>query len=212
MIEVSEDNVNFKPMPQEFMRVRRLSTFISRKDIGSVTTVPISDDSLCECCDFNKVFIILALADLSDSSPIKNDFWSMLYELPLEEGTLVFTLQKHNGVNWSNVATLDSTYGTNYPAGIFTDNPNFAGFKLQWNAVLDAHGTGNYRIRVTGTGLDGDANTDYSPLFCLKEYSQFSSDRTVRIQWNNNGYISNSDDDFQLINFGNTNWSQMIRL
>src|SRR3990172_7563348 len=211
MITQTVENTNFNPMPHEFLRGKRITPFIARKEIGSIIDIPLPEDNLCECCDFNKIFVLLALADLDNDSPLRNDFWSMLYEMPTEDDFVVFTLQKNNGVGWSDVATLNSTYGTIYNTGIFPDNPLFAGFKLEWNAVLDLQGTGNYRIKVVGTGLDGNT-TDYSPVFCLKEYSQFSADTTVRIQWNNNGYISNSDDDFQLVNFGNINWSQMIRL
>lgn len=211
MITQEVENSNFAPMPQEYLRVKRITPFIGRKDPGTVTPRPLPQDSVCDCCDFNKIFTLLVLADTEDSNPLYNDFSSFLYEMPTD-GLLTFTLQKHNGITWVNTVVLNSAYGTDYPTGTFTDFPLFAGFKLQWRIVLQNHGEGNYRIKATGNNIDGDSSTDFSGIYCLKEYSQFSADTTVRFQWNNNGIITNSDDDFQLINYGNINWSDMIRL
>lgn len=200
-------------MPQDFLRTRRLLRWITKPGMESSTRVPLPEGDLCDCCDPDKVFILEVLADTETNDPSKNDFWALLYELPLSEGVTSFQLQKFNGINWTPVANLvDPTYGTNYPLGIFPDFPNYFGFKLQWKSVLTLHGEGVYRIKVSGPNVNGDEDVDYSPYFCLKEFNKYNADTTVKWQWNSNGSISNADDDFQIFHYGNINWHQMIRL
>jgi hypothetical protein len=212
MIIDEVENTNYKPMPQDYLRVKLTTPFIRKTSISPAIDIAIPEgENICECCDFNKLFVLHALATLDDDDPLHNDFASFFFELPISGITLLFTLQKHTGVAWSDVVVLNSTYGTNYPSGIFTDYPEIAGFVMQWQAVLDNFGTGFYRIKTSGVLFD-ETETLYSPLYCLKEYSQFSADKTLRFQWNNNGIISNSDDDFEDTDFGNTNLPYMIRL
>lgn len=212
MITQTEENNNINPMPQDYLRSRRLLRFIPKPTFDSATRIPPPSVDLCDCCDPDKVFIMYALADTETSDPNKNDFLSILYSLPTD-GVLTFTLQTFNGSSWQNVVVLsDPTYGTNYPAGIFPDVPELTGFIMQWRPVLTLHGPGFYRVKITGNNLDGDEDIDYTAYYCLREYNQYNADTTVKFQWNSNGYISNSDDDFELFNYGNSNWLEMVRL
>lgn len=204
-------NDNANPMDFDYLRTKVNAPFIRVNEPTPIQHEGFDTDDVCNCCDADRNFIQLALADLSDSNPLKNDYLSLLYEVPVSSSTLTFTLQKFTTGGWTNKAVLNSTYGTVYSVGIFTDYPLFGGYKLSWRTVLAAFEEGLYRVQTVATGL-GSPTTTYSVIYCLKEYSVYSADRTIRFEWNNNGFISQSDDDFVLTDFGNINWQEMIRL
>lgn len=211
MIQETSFNSTSNEMPFAYLRTKRLVSFLRREIPKPAISIPVFPDELCNCCDFDKNFILLALADVNDNSTFKNDYLPILYEVPLEGNTLQFTLQKHNGVSFADVMVLDNTYGTDYPSGTWSDFPLFVGYRLNWRTVLINHGTGFYRVKIQGTGLGG-AITEYTALYCLKNYSIHSANQTVKFEWNNNGIITSADDEFTYTDFGNINWQEMIRL
>src|SRR3990167_733812 len=211
MIEETTYNSNVNEMPYAYLRTKRLVPFIKREISGAVISFTLPEQDLCGCCDFDKNYIHLALADESDNSTFKNDYCAILYEVPLEGDALVFMLQKHNGIAFVDVAVLDNGYGTDYPSGSFVDFPLFVGYRLNWRSVLINQGTGFYRVNITGTSLGGETD-DFSNIYCLKNYSIHSANQTVKFEWTDNGTITSADDNFEYTDYGNINWQEMIRV
>lgn len=204
-------NDNINPMDFAYLRTKINAPFIKVQVAFPIQQEGNDTDDLCNCCDADRNFIQLALSNVDDSDPLQNDYLSLLYEVPLTSSTITLTLQKFTTGGWINKATLNSTYGTVYNVGIFSDNPLFGGYKLAWRTILAAFEEGLYRVKTVASGLTSNTTT-YSVIYCLKPYSIYSADRTIRFEWNNNGFISQSDDDFVLTDFGNINWQEMIRL
>jgi len=214
MIETTTYNSDLNSMDWEYLRSRLLSTFPIQQ---GPTTIPpqifIPDEERidCDCCSLDKTFIYPAVADINDSSPNKNDFCPVLFQTELAADEAEHILQKYNGTAFIDIVTLGPSYGTPFNPGIFTDYPEFCGFKLEWRQVLINHGTGIYRIKSTIISL-GVTQVFYNDPYCLKEYSIYAADKTVKFEWYGNGIVSYADDGFVELNYGNINWHQMIRL
>lgn len=202
-------NTNFNQMPYAYLAVKRTAQFM--KQVPQQIPQREEPVDLCNCCDFDKRYVHLAVASTSDTDTYKNDYCSQLFDCPDSSSTIQYKLEKYNGSSFVNTATLTSSYGTEYALGIFTDYPLFAGFKLQWRNVIILHGEGIYRIKTT-INTFGSNEIFYSDAYCLKEYSEAATGQTVRFEWNNNGIVSYSDDDFVRIDYGNINWQDMIRV
>ena len=202
-------NDNFNEMGFAYLRTKRIAQFMK----GNPQQIPLREEpiDLCDCCDFDKRYVHPVVADVSDSDTFKNDYTSQLFEVQDISATLVFRLQKYSGTSFVNTVILGSTEGIVYNPGIFTDYPLFAGYKLNWQPILATYGEGIYRIKTTITTF-GVAEIFYSDAYCLKTYSIYSADKTVRFEWNNNGIITYADDDFVRIDYGNINWMEMIRV
>jgi len=213
MIQETTYNENINPMDFAYLRTK-LNARILTNGQGFPLQIELPEaDDICNCCDPNQNFIQLALASTDDPDSYKNDYASFLYQFAFPSSTLVLTLQKYVGGSWVDQVVLNSTYGTSFPLGIFTDYPTFTGFIMRWRPVLIAFGEGTYRVKIVRTvGIISYTTTVYSPLYCLKEYSVDSANRTIKFEWNDNGFISNSDDDFSITEYGNINWQEMIRL
>ena len=202
-------NDNFNEMGFAYLRTKRISQFMK----GNPQQIPLREEpiDLCNCCDFDKRYVHPVVADTSDSDTFKNDYTSQLFEVQDTSATLVYRLQKYSGTSFVNTVILSSTEGTVYSPGIFTDYPLFAGYKLSWQPILTSYGEGIYRIKTTITTF-GTSEIFYSDAYCLKTYSEYSTDKTLRFEWNNNGIITYADDDFTRIDYGNINWQEMIRV
>src|SRR6478736_5994858 len=159
MISVTTYNTNVNTLDFAYLRTKINSGFLKVQTPQPMQHFGLDNDEVCNCCDINKNFIQLALADLEESNPLKNDYLSLLYQVPTSASTLTFILQKNTAGGWVNKATLNSTYGTVYNVGIFTDQPLFGGYKLAWRSVLAAFDEGNYRVQTIATGLEGSVNT-----------------------------------------------------
>lgn len=202
-------NDGFNEMPFAYLRTKRVAPFMK----GQASQIPQREEpiDLCDCCDFDKRYVHPVVADVDDSDTYKNDYTSQLFEVPDTSSTLAYVLQKYTGTSFTNTVTLNSTYGTTYAPGIFPDYENFAGYRLNWRPVLTKYGEGIYRIKTTVVSF-GVSEVFYSDAYCLKAYSEYSVDKTVRFEWNNNGIITYADDDFVRFDYGNINWLDMIRV
>ena len=174
-----------------------LRTILSTKTTS--TTIPVATSEFFEDespsddpCSLNCPQLVLA--ENSFTSVLNNDFNSFLYELPLNTDSLLLTLQKWNGLAWIDQTTLiNNTYGEHFATGFYSERDTFTGFRLDWDTVLSAFGTGIYKIKNTGNFF-GNAYLSYSEMFCLKVYSVNTANDTVRFEWglNNIFQLSNS--------------------
>jgi len=185
-------NTNSNAMPYFGLR-----TILSTKTTS--TTIPVATSEFFEDespsddpCSLNCPQLVLA--ENSFTSVLNNDFNSFLYELPLNTDSILLTLQKWNGLAWVDQTTLiNNTYGEHFATGFYSERDTFTGFRLDWDTILSAFGTGIYKIKNTGNFF-GNAYLSYSEMFCLKVYSVNTANDTVRFEWalNNIFQLSNS--------------------
>lgn len=141
-----------------------------------------------ECC-YNHI----VLADLESTSDLKNDFSSFFHQKQIVSETASFFLYDFNEDN--EIEIVDNTYGLLYDFGSFDTNGNFKGFKLEWKKVLEALGTGAYKVitRISVTGIQYEKE---SLVFNLNHYSDRLADKTVRIDVIQNGLLRKPNIDF----------------
>lgn len=111
----------------------------------------------------------------------ENDYNSWLFLYPgtydaVKSGD--FVLEQKLGGTWNQVATLnDTTYGTPFTqmctSGAATTN--YAGYTLSWKKVLQHQGEGVFRFAVHGSNYCLN-----SPPFCLKAFTCYAADSTVK--------------------------------
>jgi len=161
-------------------------------------------------CDFT----LKVLADDSGLT-LRNDVSGFLWWFNDTINDAELTLQKWVSGAWSNVYTMTgNTLGTNYPFEFFTNDAGeiFIGYQLEWALVLDVHGEGNYRVKCDTTDYLSQNNTLYSYEYCLKTYTDYRANGTVRIEFYNNNTLGISDNDKAVKDFGNLNWYNSFRL
>lgn len=93
-----------------------------------------------------------------------------------------FTLTKWNGTTWVTVAVLNNNvYGTVINTLGICVNVNYAGFIIDWNAVLVGLGEGLYQFNVNGSFNGSTSNyCFFSPPFCLKTFDCNLASGTVK--------------------------------
>lgn len=212
--EYTYQQTTANPMGYKHLRIKREAPFLESDEPESLD---LCDAEPLGCCSPDR-FKLLVLADPVFTDPERNDFSSFLYKVNLSY-TIAFSLDKWNGTTWvESVADLTvGGYGTYYEPGSLESElgfNRFTGFRLEWRNVLINKGAGIYRVSASGTFF-GSAWTDCSRIYCLKEYSVNSANRTVRFEWTNNGIISYANPNtgtFKKIDFKNIDWQDMIRL
>ena len=127
------------------MTLNGMSSQLIAKTLDSeVATIPTTLFS--ECVGALPVF-----GDLTSDSLQNNDFTSFLaWQKPLT--TVTFKLLDEN---CNFLATLNtSIYGTYFPTGSFSSangysffQNDYLGYKLEWQKVLNLHGSGGYKIK-----------------------------------------------------------------
>jgi hypothetical protein len=171
----------------------------------------ITANELNQCC-----FILPALAEIgSPTSDLKNDKHSVIYFFDNSFTDAEFKLQKYSNSSYSDVATLNNNdYGTFYDLGFYETiyAENSIGYLIDWNLVINEFGEGDYRIKCNANLIDSTINNYYSFEFCLKEYSDYNADNTVRLEWIKNGNSGSLLDDTRKVDYGILNWFNSIRI
>jgi hypothetical protein len=171
----------------------------------------VTQNDLNECC-----FILPALAEIgTPTSELKNDKHSVIYFFDNGYTDAEFKLQKYSNGSYSDIATLNNNdYGTFYDLGFYETiyAESAIGYLLDFNLVINDFGIGNYRIKCNATLIDTTIKNYYSFEFCLKEYSDYNADNTVRLDWNKNGNSGSLTDDTRKVDYGVLNWFNSIRI
>ena len=151
-------------------------------------------DGLPDSCYCNHV-----LAEETFTSPLNNDVSTFLFKFQSVEQNFDFILQKYEnnpftGVyEWQDLVSLKfNNFGTHFPITSFAGEPQYAGQQVDWRAVLLTYGEGTYRFACKyGFLWEGEdlPRGIYSPPLCLKRYSKYSADTTIRIEINTSGNI-----------------------
>lgn len=116
--------------------------------------------------------------------------------------------------DFSTVATLDNNdYGTLYSFGFYFNsyNEKYIGYQLSWNAILDAFGSGGYRIKAQPPTVFGFDLSQYSDTFCLKSYKDYLADGTVKIETYNNRLTGDKSNDKRFFDYGDLDWYNSYR-
>lgn len=151
-----------------------------------------------ECTYFEKVFYEVG------SDYVRNDKNSFLYTKSVATDTITIKLFK-NGVELATIT--DNTYGE-YHNG-FTTQPLYIGFIIDWLKVFQVSGVGRYQV-VTYLNILGVSSTVSSQLFQLYPFSAQNANRTVKIEWLQQGNIIGNDLDYtDLLPDG---WPQSFRI
>ena len=161
-------------------------------------------------CDFT----LKVLADDSGLT-LRNDVSGFLWWFNDTINDAELTLQKWVNGAWSNVYVMTgNTLGTNYAFEFFTNDAgeNFIGYQLEWANVLDIHGEGSYRVKCDTTDYLAVENTLYSYEYCLKTYTDYRAEGTVRIEFYLNNTLGDSQNDKAVKDLGNLNWFNSFRL
>jgi len=161
-------------------------------------------------CDFS----LVVFGDKTSNDPLKNDKSEFLRWGAGGITDITFELEKKVANSWSLAKILDDNdYGTLYPYGFRTDafGKTYAGFLMNWKAVIDNDGEGTYRLKTIYTDAFDVETYAYSQLFCLQQYFDHRAKRTVRIE----SYMKGLNGDLLTpnlyIDYGSS-WYQQIRL
>ena len=150
-----------------------------------------------ECC-----YQSPALASTTDSDEFKNDIKGFIFKRNFSSESIDLILEKNGGaINGGvDIPLINNDYGTYNNFGAYSDYPNYKGYDLEWQKVLILEGPGTYQLRIDSTLITG-AQTDYSIVFKLEEYTQEKAKGTFFIKSIMNGYLENVDFDFTGLNF-----------
>jgi len=146
------------------------------------------------CCT-----ILKRLASVGDTRPLVNDFWR--YHRPFEQSTTVVSmfLTKPFEAGFSDIPLVNNTYGTFFPLGYHTDEPqgtvrNYISYKLDLRQILILHQTGTYQIKIVEQRITGGNRVTYDIPFCLSAYTPELANKTFRVEIENSGTISDRYD------------------
>lgn len=163
-----------------------------------------------DCC-----FELPALAQYTPTDPIYNDKHSWIQFYSEAFATANLKLQKHNGSEFVDIASLvDNTYGKFFEYGFYETiyDEKAIGYLIEWTKVLNEKGEGDYRLKSAGVQVAGADVLNYSFEFCLREYTNDRADETIRMEWYKNGNSGSLTDDKRKLDYGILNWYNAIRL
>lgn len=153
----------------------------------------------------DKDFSLLVLADeicTSPNAPMagnavqtnkNNDTNTWLFEVGNHYTDDVLHLQKLNTTTneFETIADLDSSNSYGIFLQYKTYTFSYQGYTLEWLSVYAAFGEGTYRV-VLNYSENGFNYSGHTPPFCLKKYSPYVADMTVRFDcFNYGGNIGN---------------------
>lgn len=187
------------------------------QDFVLLSSNPDPDVAVLDIPDFNRecCFQLPVLAQIDGIDPLKNDQSSKFFFFDKGFTAAVMILERFNGVDWSIILVLsDDQLGTLYEYGFKTNSKGekMMGFILDWKKLLEDFGTGTYRIKAVADTIFGSEVEFFSFEYCLKKYSPYLADKTVRINFWQTGVMGNLDDDTKTKDFGDFTAFGQIRL
>lgn len=191
--------------------ITKIVSLIPANPVPRIDEITIPDNPNPGCCND---YVLTVLADDS-GEPLQNDVSGVLWWFDSIVTGATLALKKWDGAAWNVVDTLsNNTCGVAYAFGFFTNifGQNFIGYQIYWANVLDSYGTGSYRVTCTYTiPTTGDLEVN-GYEYCLREYSAFNAEGTVRLEYWLNGQTGDIEDDTKVKDFGTINWYNSIRV
>lgn len=152
----------------------------------------IDKGDFCWCSYICKTTALVFAGD----SDLNSDKSSFLFRRVDEGDSLTMTLWKEG----EQVADLNNDdYGIFYDFGDLV-NDLLSGYQLDWKAVYDAFGGGQFQVKASYTLLS-QTFTFESILYNLMVYNELAAHKTVRIETWQNGFIESDPIDFSLVNW-----------
>ena len=178
----------------------------SIRTASRIIRLPIKEEVICLCkfvpfsCDYKE----LAFYDVDNpTDEYKNDFKSVLLDLPFSTSTYSFILVKAS--DESETPLIDDTYGQFYGQGFNATHPLKVGYRIDWLKVFEELGAGLYSIKVVQETFDVELITT-SHYYKVMKFSELASQGTVKIKNIQNGVTLNNGD------YTDMEWTDMIRL
>lgn len=169
---------------------------------GKGTAIPcrkhLPSASACSFNLFNCDTPIPQFVDITDpNDKYKNDWHA--FEFEVLEGTLaVGTLTNRNTTEVIELTEANAAaFGTFYPAGTWSEQPDRVGIVIDWKAVQETAGYGCYTLseKIYSDEVEPELlETIYELCFDLKPYSCQRAHGTIRIETLQKGYIQNGPD------------------
>jgi len=189
---------NTTPAASVGLATTHVATVIKRAD--DVEAIPEPFDTFC-INDYDCCFKELVVADLVDTTPLKNDRTNFLFSISLATDTVDIKLFKDD----VEVATLnDNTYGFYFAPSFFPDERKI-GFILDWREVLAVFGTGCYQVKADRVIINQNSTLE-THHYNLKPYNEFITEGTIKMIVYSQGYIEGG------IDYSGLEWEQSIRL
>lgn len=160
---------------------------------------PVFDEIFKECCYVHHV-----LADINSNDDYKNDYSGFYHQRQLPNESVDFILLHVETNNEYNLN--DSTYGSYFDFGYFSNNTNLKGYRVEWKKVLQEIGEGTFKI-IKRFNLAGINFENFSYAFTLRQFSTAVADKTIRIDIVMNGRI-----ELDGVEFKGSNWKHSLRL
>lgn len=197
------------------------NNYLGSQNVGLIPTNPIQEDTevlepkQIDCCSD---LVWRVLANAANNDPLKNDVNNFIWWFDKNAvDTAVLSLVASDGTE--TVLTSNITYGTPYNYGFDimplkntnSLNQKAVGYKINWREVLLALGEDTYYIKCSGTTIFGTSIILYSDTYCLKQYSLYRANGTVRIEYNINGILGNNDNDSTVRDYMQSNWYNQHR-
>ena len=179
------------------------------KDNPVTEDVTVVDEKLLDC---ESDFVWKVLADASNNNELRNDKNSFIFSFDkdaIEDAKIYLT----NSDGLDVLLEANTTYGTPYGFGFFENNQNekLVGYLIDWRSVLIENGECVYKIRCDYTTSFGSTGSLYSKSFCLKQYTDFRAENTVRIEYYQNGILGVNENDKKVRDYGTLNWYNQYR-
>lgn len=161
--------------------------------------------------DCNYITPVLANNTGNDLENDRSSFLGMFQDWTT---SAIFVIQKKTGTTFIDKGTVnDNSYGEWFPQNSFKKKPKYAGFIANWSLILAAWGEGIYRVKITEFNpLNLSGKENFSMEFCLKQFSCFNWENTVRLEWYSNYEIGNINDDKDILDFADINWFNQLRI
>lgn len=185
---------------------------IKEDPTGEINAPELPENPNDPCCKDESLKV---LADVDSEDPLRNDVSGFLWWFNSAVTGATLELWQWNGSAYAKVDDLNNDdYGTFYDFAFFTNdqNENFIGYQLNWQDVLDAHGEGGYLIKCFATMAYGANAELISYPYCLKTYTPYRADGTVRLEYFLNGQMGDVNNDRKFKDFGTINWYNSFRL
>lgn len=188
--------------------------YLKTQNVSLIATNPINVDTQVvmpkqlNCCSD---LVWNVLADTTTTDDLKNDKNSFLFWFNKDViNTAVLKLVKDNGVEYT--LTANTNYGTPYDYGFKTNtlSEKLVGYLVDWNKVINTLGEGMYHVKCDANTIFGATITQLSESYCLKQYTPYRAENTVRIEFYNTGIIGSKFDEKQK-DFGTLNWYNQHR-
>lgn len=172
------------------------------ESLPPIVVQPKNDICLCDYIQCEYIEDVFAEVGGED---YKNDHSEFLFNRLVSTDTVSIKLLKGK----QEVAILDDdTLGElfdGFPDGN-SSQQRYYGFRLDWEKVLDVHGSGQYQV-TADLSIAGTSSTFESRKYYLIPYSDLNANGTVKIESTQNGNIFGSEFDYTGLE-----WKQFVRV